>query len=185
MSTTQPPPSDAQALREAKVQNFLHNVAIGSVIVCPLIIALPPRKLDFYTFSLVTGTFIAGDYLVSKRYGKSVIQSTSDFMNRTAAGIAETGGLPEKAKEMQKKIKEEKERLGIKQEKEKSALEKLWMGDAKENWKVERDRREKEAMEDGRGYAGLITDQIWEVWNWGKKSAEEIEEIEEKKKNEK
>lgn len=190
MSTPQQPaPTDAQLAKQQQVQNFLHNIAIGSVILCPLVIALPPRKLDFYTFSLMAGTFVAGNHLVSERYGKSVLQSTSDFMNDRVAGVVSGDGLPEKAREMQMRIKEEKARLGIKTEKEKSAIEKLWMGEEKEDWKIERDRREKEALEDGRGYGGLIADQIWEVWNWGKKNAEEIEEIDKKvieeRKNEK
>lgn len=45
---------------------------------------------------------------------------------------------------------------------------KLWMGSESEGWKERRVREEREALEEGRGYAGLILDQIWEVWNWGK-----------------
>ncbi|KAI0446681.1 hypothetical protein F4803DRAFT_477931 [Xylaria telfairii] len=55
-------------------------------------------------------------------------------------------------------------------EKEKGVLEKIWMGDAEPDWKEKRDRREKEALQEGGGgYWGLITDQIAEVWS-GKKS---------------
>ena len=109
--------------------------------------------------------------------------------------------LPPKAKEMQAKLKEEKLRRteGIesvrrkgeelaersraeKEQKEKEdrgLLEKVWMGSEGEDWKAERDQREKEALEDGRGYGGLIMDQIWEVWNWGQKKTEEIKEKDE------
>ena len=45
---------------------------------------------------------------------------------------------------------------------------KLWMGNETEGWKERRLREEREALEEGRGYAGLIWDQIWEVCNWGK-----------------
>ena len=37
-------------------------------------------------------------------------------------------------------------------------------------WKVEREKEIKEDIEDGKGFGDMITDQIWEVWNWGKKS---------------
>ena len=49
---------------------------------------------------------------------------------------------------------------------------KLWMGGEGKGWKEERLREEKEALADGRGYQGLIMDQIWEVWNWGKKEGD-------------
>jgi hypothetical protein len=49
----------------------------------------------------------------------------------------------------------------------------------KATWKVERDRKEKEAMEEGKGYGDLITEQIWEVWNWGKGRAEGLKEKDE------
>ena len=48
-------------------------------------------------------------------------------------------------------------------------LERMWMGDEKEGWKERRLQEEREALEEGRGYGSLIMDQIWEVWNWGKK----------------
>lgn len=46
----------------------------------------------------------------------------------------------------------------------------------KVDWKAQRDAREKKALEEGRGYGGLIIDQIWEVWNWGRERPGEIEE---------
>lgn len=51
--------------------------------------------------------------------------------------------------------------------KEKGLVGRLWMGGEEEGWKERRDREEREALEEGRGYGGLILDQIWEVWNWG------------------
>lgn len=122
-------------------------------------------------------------------------------MTNRANAFADSG-LPPKAVEMQKRIKEEKavrerQRLGIqvqdrgegvlgeverkrKEEEQKGLLEKIWMGSEGEDWKAKRDRREKEALEEGRGYGGLIMDQIWEVWNWGKDKNEQVKEIDEK-----
>ncbi|KAI1736236.1 hypothetical protein F4680DRAFT_452246 [Xylaria scruposa] len=57
-------------------------------------------------------------------------------------------------------------------EKEKGVLEKIWMGDAAPDWKEKRDKKEKEALQEGGGgYLGLITDQIAEVLG-GKKTDE-------------
>ena len=58
---------------------------------------------------------------------------------------------------------EEEEEGGIK-----GMGKRLWMGGEREGWKERRLREEREALEEGRGYGGLIWDQIWEVWNWEK-----------------
>lgn len=58
-------------------------------------------------------------------------------------------------------------------EKEKGLVGRLWMGTEDEGWKKRRLREEREALEEGRGYGGLIMDQIWEVWNWGKGKGKE------------
>lgn len=53
----------------------------------------------------------------------------------------------------------------------------------KSQWKKERDEREKEALEEGKGYADMISEQIWEVWNWGKDKT--IDDTQERKPTEK
>lgn len=80
------------------------------------------------------------------------------------AGLSEAERV-ERIKELQRK---ERERRG--------ALESIWMGDADADWKAERDRKEKEALQDGGvGYWGLITEQLSEVWTRGEKKAQEKE----------
>lgn len=86
------------------------------------------------------------------------------------------GNIAKEAERLRKRAdEEEKERGGMPQ-----VLEKVWYGSEGKDWKAKRDQREKEALEEGRGYGGLIMDQIWEVWNWGKDKAEEVKEIDEK-----
>lgn len=46
------------------------------------------------------------------------------------------------------------------------------MGQEEEGWMEKRLREEQKALEEGKGYSGLIMDQIWEVWNWGKPKEE-------------
>ena len=92
-------------------------------------------------------------------------------------------GLPEQARRNQELMRQERLRreaaLPVEQRKakeherrrkEQGVLGRLWMGGENENWREERAKKEKEALDDGRGYQGLIMDQIWEVWN-GKKGA--------------
>ncbi|KAI1354974.1 hypothetical protein F5Y01DRAFT_221577 [Xylaria sp. FL0043] len=56
----------------------------------------------------------------------------------------------------------------------KGILQRIWMGDAAPDWKEEREKREKEALQEGGGgYLGLITEQIAEVWSAGKKNEED------------
>lgn len=89
------------------------------------------------------------------------------FDGRTVADAEGKGALAE----MKRREEERKER---------GLLEKVWMGSEGDDWKAKRDAREKAALEEGRGYGGLIVDQIWEVINWGKDKAEEVKEIDEK-----
>ena len=164
------------------------------MIVCPLIIAIPPRKLDIYTIALLSGTFVGGNQLAQEYTGRSILTRVQDRMESISAPK-----LPSKALEVQAKLREERAmREGLvpkgedvktvleeirkkeQEKKERGLLEKVWMGAEGNDWKEKRDQKEKEALEDGRGYGGLIVDQIWEVWNWGKDQNEEIKEIDKK-----
>ncbi|KAK4032727.1 exocyst complex component SEC3 [Parachaetomium inaequale] len=42
--------------------------------------------------------------------------------------------------------------------------ERLWMGGEKEGWREKRLEEERKALESGKGYGGLIADQVREVW---------------------
>jgi hypothetical protein len=113
--------------------------------------------------------------------------------------------LPPKAKEMQARLREEKlrredaanggiedvrrkgeelsrlrEQERVQKEKERGLLEKVWMGNEGDDWKEKRDRREREALEEGKGYWDLIKEQIWDVWSSGEKKVEELKEVDEK-----
>ncbi|KAI5812631.1 hypothetical protein BZA77DRAFT_323692 [Pyronema omphalodes] len=47
------PPSMEQLLaRQAEYQDLQYKVALGMVVLGPILVALPPRKLDHYTFGL-------------------------------------------------------------------------------------------------------------------------------------
>ena len=77
-----------------------------------------------------------------------------------------------------------KEKEGRRKE-ERGILEALWMGDQDDDWKEKRDRREKEALQDGgSGYWGLITDQISDVWNSARKKEQEAQAAETRAKAE-
>ncbi|AEO62547.1 uncharacterized protein THITE_2106850 [Thermothielavioides terrestris NRRL 8126] len=51
--------------------------------------------------------------------------------------------------------------------------ERLWMGGEEEGWKEKRLEEERKALESGKGYGGLIMDQVREVWGGKDKSGRE------------
>lgn len=178
MSTPQPTvltPEERLAREQMDRYNRLtRNVAIGGLIFCPMIILMPPRKLDFYTFSLGVGFYLSADHLAQQYNGRSLLQQI-----RWSSPIRE---LPtEKARETSRllKEKEEADRARAKKEAElmgkvntqnvKPFWQRVWMGGEEEGWKERRLAEERKALEEGKSYTDLILGQIWEVWNWDKK----------------
>ena len=53
------------------------------------------------------------------------------------------------------------------------------MGGETEGWKERRLKEEQEKLDQGEGYWDMIVDQVWEVWNWGEKKAEDLKEKDE------
>ncbi|KAI9695735.1 MAG: hypothetical protein M1836_006102 [Candelina mexicana] len=208
MSAPQPP--TATPASPQSYQTFKHNLSLGLCLACPLLILLPPRKLDIFTFSLSTAFVLSLNEQSVQRTNLSLLQQLN---KRKPAFVRD---LPtEEARDVQERLKRErllraqpsgqgmergvgvgfeaarsgegatgeKEGLGIVEqvkgkegERKKGLAEKIWMGDEQEGWRERRIREEKEAIEEGRGYGGLIMDQIWEVWNWGRKSDGEDED---------
>ncbi|CAO2651944.1 Nn.00g002270.m01.CDS01 [Neocucurbitaria sp. VM-36] len=169
--TQQPPipPEERLALeQQARYQRITRNLAIGGVVLCPIIAILPPRKLDLYTFSLGVGFYLSADHLVTLRTGRGLVQNLSPMR---------AVELPtERARETQRILAEEREKgrkalekQGEEKEREMGVLAKLWMGDEKEGWKERRLEEEKKALEEGKSYTDMIFEQIWDVWNWDKK----------------
>ncbi|KAI9828791.1 MAG: hypothetical protein M1832_001896 [Thelocarpon impressellum] len=157
-------PQSADAYRRSL--NFL---SLGLLVACPVILALPPRKLDLYSFSLATAWVISVDHITAERTGASI----SQHLRRRAPGF---DGLPsERARDVQERLRRERllraqqsgqgsERAGYGE----SLVNRVWMGGETEGWKERREQEEREKLEQGGGYGDLILDQIWEVWNWGR-----------------
>lgn len=167
------PPEQRLALeQQQRYERITRNLAIGGVILCPVIALLPPRKLDLYTFSLGIGFYLSADHLVTLRTGRGLVQNIP---------FVRAVDLPtDRARETQKIMREEREKsrkmLERKEEQEKGILGKLWMGDEEEGWKEKRLGEERKALEEGRGYGDLILEQIWDVWNWDKKKKSKDDE---------
>ncbi|KAJ4376234.1 hypothetical protein N0V83_001517 [Neocucurbitaria cava] len=157
--TQQPPIPPEQRLaleQQARYERITRNLAIGGVILCPLIAILPPRKLDLYTFSLGIGFYLSADHLVTLRTGRGLVQNLSPLR---------AVELPtERARETQRILAEERE-------KGRRALDR----------KERRLEEERKALEEGKSYTDMIFEQIWDVWNWDKKKSGKSGEDGEKK----
>lgn len=166
---------------------FLHVASLSTLVIAPIIIALPPRKLDLYTFSLGGAFVISANYQTKQRTGQGLVwhlhrplglsQQTRDFQ-AAQLRAREQKRLLEEASTLATPA-EKKRGLGI-QEKAKE----IWMGGETEGWQERRMREEQEKLAQGASYSSLIIDQIWDVWNWGdrsKKSDKEDAEVPESK----
>lgn len=168
--------------RAQQYKTAIHYTSLGALFLCPLLILVPPRT-TLRTSLLLFGAGIGGNQLASEYSGSSLLQRAQQRVKYLAAT-----DLPPKAQEVQARLREERRRMNnadavavdaVGEKRERGVMGKLWMGDEGEDWKRKRDEKEKEALEEGRGYGGLIMDQIWEVWNWGKKEAEDVKEKDE------
>ncbi|KAF2709930.1 hypothetical protein K504DRAFT_466384 [Pleomassaria siparia CBS 279.74] len=185
METPQPPltPDQRFALEQkAKYESFARKAAFGGVIICPLIAFLPPRKLDLYTFSLAVGTYLSADHLSDSYTNRGLIENA--FRKVRFNPIPD---LPtDKARETQERLRQERlEKDGEAMQKandEKNLLHRLWMGNEGPDWKEKRIAEERQALEEGKTYTGMILDQIWEVWNWDKNKGAEDGKNEDGKK---
>ncbi|KZF26513.1 hypothetical protein L228DRAFT_242988 [Xylona heveae TC161] len=171
-------------------ERMKYNTSWFLVIGCPIALALPPRKLDLYSFALTGGFVFGANHLTVSYSGMGLLGHVAA---KTGIGGGATGGLPTaRARQVQEELKREKmlrmqeelqaghERTKLSQQQgqqqeanNQGVLEKVWMGGETDGWKEKRLQEEREALEEGRGYGSLIMDHIWEVWNWGKKSEDE------------
>ncbi|KAK4938930.1 hypothetical protein LTR10_020678 [Elasticomyces elasticus] len=157
-------------------RKFLHTASLATVFIAPVLIILPPRKLDLYTFSLAGAFVVSANYQTKQRTG-------AGFMGHLGRPFA----MPKRAQEIQAQQMERKrllEEAAAPAERKKGSLleekaREIWMGGETEGWKERRLKEEQEKLDQGEGYWDMIRDQVWEVWNWGEKKAEDLKEKDE------
>lgn len=180
MTTTQPTPPDADvhASREADFVRFKRYAALTFLVASPILIALPPRKLDHLTVLLGGAFCVSANHLTHERTGRSIIDRLEGRLSR-GTGISE---LPsERAQEIQARLRatrekqlregglsrDEVERLRARQEQDKGIAERVWMGGEEEGWREKRVREEQKALAEGKGYGDLIKEHVWDVMSGG------------------
>lgn len=177
---------DTQLQREKDYERFKNYTAITFLIASPVLIALPPRKLDHLTVLLASAFCISANHMTRERTGRSIVDRIESRITTRPAIFRE---LPsERAEEIQARLRasrekqiqeamgEELEKLKAREAQEKGIAQRVWMGGESEGWMERRLKEEQKAIEEGKGYGDLIMDHIWDVWNWGKKREEEDDE---------
>jgi hypothetical protein len=158
-------------------ENFVYRTSQATLIVAPVLILLPPRKLDLYTFVL-SGAFVASAGHLYQHRRLAHLEKGS-FLLPAKAQQVKAQIARQKEREQEHRLLEEPDSASS-QRKSGSLLEEkakeIWMGGETEGWKERRLREERERLAKGEGYGDMIMDQIWEVWNWGEKKAENLKE---------
>lgn len=177
MSHPQPPQRQPTPPESNQYARTLHNVALVVLVACPVLALIPPRKLDFFTFGLVGTTVYSSDYLVREQTGRSIWQHVNG--SRPPLAQAHLASIPPNeqanlSKELQH-AKQEMQRLrpesGLAGG---SVTEELHATQSqREAWKTQREREIRDDLDVGKGFGDMIMDQIYEVWNWGKKRDDE------------
>lgn len=177
-TTLSPPPSTAlpPTPPPSPPASILRPIYTALLVTCPIILLLPPRKLDLYTLSLcgvwvvsaeelafgrVAGAGAPGEKKKGRWFGVRGITTTSTTTTSTGKQSEEgeqdtddrtKGGNSEEREENEKKA-------GLS-----GLLRNLWMGDEKPGWQRRRLEREKEELESGKSYGEMIMEQVWEVF---------------------
>jgi hypothetical protein len=176
MSQTQAPQPERQQLSKAEFhQRTLRNTAIATAVACPILVLLPPRKLDFFTVGLCITTVFSTNYLVADYTGRTITQHITGARPPvlSSAGAQQTDDAQTRVSDAVRLERQEallraphaqsvdKEKTGIAEQVEASRQQ--------AKWAIERQREEQEALDEGKGFGDIIMDQVYEVWNWGKK----------------
>ncbi|OJD18664.1 hypothetical protein AJ78_01360 [Emergomyces pasteurianus Ep9510] len=201
-STSQTPCTTRATLpardRTADFEKFKNFASYTFLFASPIFIALPPRKLDFYTFSLGAAFLVSVNRITSVHTGRSIVGHVrSRTVGEDRPNMFRDLPTPQ-AEAMQAQLRaareaqiregnivgEELERLKRRQEEEKelNIVKKVWMGGEREGWKERRRREEQKALEEGKGYGDLIKEHIWEVVNWGKDDVPQSEDGEQRER---
>ncbi|KAK4546447.1 hypothetical protein LTR36_002124 [Oleoguttula mirabilis] len=171
MSQPQPPQRQPTPSETKRYARTIHNVALLAVVACPVLALIPPRKLDVYTIGLVGTTAYSGNYLVREQSGRSIWQHVRGPQAELATSVPPTEQA-NLSRELQY-AKQEMQRLRP-DTRSASVTEELHATHSqREAWKAQREKEIQDDLDVGKGFGEMITDQIWEVWNWGRKGDDE------------
>lgn len=150
------------------------NTSVGVCVAIPIIVLLPPRKLDLYTFGLGVTWFMSAGFVSEQKTGQGLLWHVGNHIP-SVRNRERMEGL-KREEEEQRRARRQEDGAVQEEVRKRGLLKGIWMGGESDDWVEERKRKEKEALEEGRGYGGLIMDQIKDVW--GVKKEEDDDEVE-------
>lgn len=172
MSHPQPPQRQPTSIETDRYAKALHNTALIALVGCPVLILLPPRKLDFYTFGLCGATAYSANFLIREQTGRSIWQHVSQ-PRRQHGPLSHSTLPPTEQANLQRELQTASKELHRVQNEQSSVTEQA--RNQRDAWKAQREKEIKDDIEEGKGFGDMIMDQIWEVWNWGKPKDDEDE----------
>ncbi|KAL8768779.1 MAG: hypothetical protein Q9209_005068 [Squamulea sp. 1 TL-2023] len=154
------------------------------LVACPILAVLPPRKLDLYTFMLGAAWVVSAEELTvgSSRFQQRQLleqpfKANPQEANQQSIPLAANSELAHQIRNSASAPDDLKQRLQERGREETGVAglaRRMWYGSEREDWKEKRIREEKEALEEGRGYGGLIGDAVREVFG-GSVEREDVE----------
>lgn len=170
MSHPQPPQRQPTPNETDRYVKALHNTALVALIACPVLILIPPRKLDFYTFGLGGATLYSANFLIREQTGRGIWQHIV-VPRQQHAPMSYSTVPPTEQANLQREIQRAERELQRVRQESGSVTEQVQS--QRDAWKAQREAEIKEDVEEGKGFGDMIIDQIWEVWNWGKPKDDE------------
>ncbi|KAL8725617.1 MAG: hypothetical protein Q9166_007253 [cf. Caloplaca sp. 2 TL-2023] len=146
------------------------------LVACPLLAFLPPRKLDLYTFMLGAAWVVSAEELTlgTSRFQQRQLQqpfsASPQEADKSQVPLSAQSELAQAIRVSKDAPQDVKTQLAERQRQETGVVglaQKLWYGRESADWKEKRMAEEKEALEEGRGYWGLIGDAVREVFGGG------------------
>ncbi|KAM3513178.1 hypothetical protein MY11210_003203 [Beauveria gryllotalpidicola] len=151
---------------------LIDKVALVFAVGTPLIMLMPPRRIDLRFFALATTFSLSTNHLCKSYTGESIY----DRFNKRVSSAFDSG-LPEGAQRTQRLLKEHREREAAAKGRPppgqdghgSNMLKDIWMGGEKEDWKERRAKEHQRSFEEGKGMSDIIMEQIADVLsgNWG------------------
>ncbi|KAL8642512.1 MAG: hypothetical protein Q9228_000805 [Teloschistes exilis] len=160
-------------------------IFIGLLVTCPLLAALPPRKLDMYTFLLASAWVLSAEELAIGR-GSARWQDRPSIAVSTETDSGGKGmGADAKAISLQNQVQRQQQQGGGEDGAGVMGMaRRLWYGREGPGWKERRMKEEREALEEGKGYGDLIGDAVREVFG-GKVGRDDVERFNEERRRRK
>lgn len=139
------------------------------LVVAPVLIAIPPRKLDLYTFSLLGAMTASANHLCKERTGAGLLYQ---LPGARLPSYAQQYQEQERGQRLLDESVAQPMRMPANEVARSSKIESA----TKDDWKKQRLAEEQQKLDEGEGYGGMIMDQIWDVWNQAEKKAENLKE---------